>query len=159
MELSTNPLYVGLDRGIWYKNDTMDQWMLYSEGLPNVIIQDFDIHYNDGLLYTATFGRGIWVNNLLDNTVSGTRDLLLDGEISIAPNPSTGPVTFSADGVISGDYEIQIVNTTGQILSRHSVSVREGSLQTQLERPELTGLYYVRLVGEAGMRTVSVFWE
>ena len=154
-----NPLYVGLDRGIWYKNDTMDQWMLYSEGLPNVIIQDFDIHYADGLLYTATFGRGIWVNNLLDNTVSSARDILLDAEISLAPNPSSGPVTLGATGLASGRYNIQIVNTTGQIISDKRVITYDGNLQIELERPALTGLYYVRLISERGMRSVSVFWE
>ena len=58
---STNDdLYVGTDVGVYYKNNTMTDWVPFMNGLPNVIVNELEIHYAEGTISAATYGRGIW---------------------------------------------------------------------------------------------------
>jgi hypothetical protein len=63
-------LYIGMDAGIFYKDDTMSDWELFSDGLPNVEITELDINYNNNSIYASTYGRGIWKSELVDNLPS-----------------------------------------------------------------------------------------
>lgn len=57
-------LYIGMDVGVYYKDNTMSNWELYNTGLPNVRIRDVKIKYNTGELFAATYGRGAWKSPL-----------------------------------------------------------------------------------------------
>lgn len=57
-------LYVGTDLGVYYTNATMSDWVSYNTGLPNVVVNELEISYNDKKLWAATFGRGLWKSNL-----------------------------------------------------------------------------------------------
>ncbi|MDF1673914.1 MAG: T9SS type A sorting domain-containing protein [Vicingaceae bacterium] len=61
---SNNGIYVGTDMGIYYKNDDLSQWQMYMVNLPNVIVNELEIHYAIGKIRAATFGRGIWESDL-----------------------------------------------------------------------------------------------
>lgn len=60
-------LYAGTDNGVYYRDAAMDSWVNVGQDLPNVIVTDLDIQQEDKKLYAATFGRGIWKTNLIDN--------------------------------------------------------------------------------------------
>jgi IPT/TIG domain len=51
---------VGMDVGVYYRNSSMPDWVLFSTNLPNVEVFDLDIHYGTRQLQAATYGRGIW---------------------------------------------------------------------------------------------------
>jgi photosystem II stability/assembly factor-like uncharacterized protein len=53
-------IYVGTDVGVYYTDATMNFWMPYSNGLPNVIVNELEIHYATNKLRAATYGRGLW---------------------------------------------------------------------------------------------------
>jgi photosystem II stability/assembly factor-like uncharacterized protein len=55
-----NPLYLGTDSGVYYKNDTLRDWVPYKQGLPNVIVDHLEIHYGTKVIRAATYGRGTW---------------------------------------------------------------------------------------------------
>ena len=59
-------VYVGTDLGVYYKDNTMTSWMPFSNGLPNVIVDELEIHYPSSLLRAATFGRGLWETPIRD---------------------------------------------------------------------------------------------
>lgn len=61
---SANGLYVGMDVGVYYRDDNMSDWLLFSNDLPNVIINELDINYTTNKLYAGTFGRGVWCSDL-----------------------------------------------------------------------------------------------
>ncbi len=61
---SNNGLYVGTDLGIYYTNDDLIQWQSFMDGLPNVIVNELEIHYGTGKIRAATYGRGIWESDL-----------------------------------------------------------------------------------------------
>jgi hypothetical protein len=57
---SDNPLYLGTDAGVYYINDTLKDWVPYKAGLPNVIVDQLEIHYGTKVVRAATYGRGLW---------------------------------------------------------------------------------------------------
>ena len=61
---SDNGVYVGMDVGIYYKDDTMTEWELFNTALPNVEITELEINYGLNTLYAATYGRGLWKADL-----------------------------------------------------------------------------------------------
>jgi len=68
-EFSTDEsIYIGSSMGVWYRNNTMSNWLNYSAGLPTIAnIQDLML-YNDGTgaskLRVAYYGRGVWESSL-----------------------------------------------------------------------------------------------
>jgi len=62
-----NGIYVAMDPGVYYKNTSMQQWMLISQNVPNVIVAELEI--SGCKLYAATFGRGVWQTDILDDSM------------------------------------------------------------------------------------------
>ncbi|MEO8151244.1 MAG: PKD domain-containing protein [Bacteroidia bacterium] len=65
-------VYIGSSMGVWYRNNTMSNWLNYSAGLPTIAnIQDLML-YNDGTgaskLRVAYYGRGVWESSLNKTT-------------------------------------------------------------------------------------------
>ena len=42
----------------------MSDWIPFNDGLPNVIVKELEIHYDEGTISAATFGRGVWESPL-----------------------------------------------------------------------------------------------
>ncbi len=55
-----NALYVGTDDGVYYINDGLADWVPYKFGLPNVIVDELEIHAGSKIIRAATYGRGLW---------------------------------------------------------------------------------------------------
>lgn len=74
---SQDGLYIGMDVGVYYIDNTLTNWELFNQGLPNVRVRDLKIKYDTQELYAGTYGRGAWKSPLYDT----------DGEIcSIVQN-------------------------------------------------------------------------
>jgi len=68
-------LYVGMDVGIYYTDSTLSNWQAFDQDLPNVIINELEIHYGSGFIRAATYGRGIWESELYSpSTLPPTAD-------------------------------------------------------------------------------------
>jgi photosystem II stability/assembly factor-like uncharacterized protein len=57
-------LYVGMDVGIFYRDASMNDWVAFNQGLPNVIVNELEIQYSSGKIRAATYGRGLWQSDL-----------------------------------------------------------------------------------------------
>jgi PKD repeat protein len=57
---TTDAIYVGMDVGVYYRDNTTGTWNPYYTGLPNVNVSDLEIYVPTGKLRAATFGRGVW---------------------------------------------------------------------------------------------------
>ena len=92
---ANDDLYIGTDIGVYYKDSTMNDWMPFNSGLPNVIIKELEIHYGEGTISAATYGRGIWQSPL--NTFSNVDVDNTEGvEFLIYPNPTKSKITVSS---------------------------------------------------------------
>lgn len=78
---TTDGIYVGTDVGVYYIDNNLTSWIPYSNGLPNVIVDELEIHYASNKLRAATYGRGLWETGIYN------------------PNSNLPFANFSADSV------------------------------------------------------------
>lgn len=64
---SADGIYVGTDVGVYYRDNNLGDWLLFSNALPNAIITELEINYTTNKLYAGTFARGIWCTELISN--------------------------------------------------------------------------------------------
>lgn len=65
------------------------------------------------------------------------------GGMVIFPNPVKGTVFLQFDKGVNGRFVIDILNTNGQLLQQNLVKVNHGTLQLELTRPVVPGVYYL----------------
>jgi hypothetical protein len=51
-------LFVGTDAGVYYRDDTYDDWQLYGS-IPNTRVEDIEIQYSGQKIRIGTHGRGV----------------------------------------------------------------------------------------------------
>ena len=95
-------IYIGTDVGVFYRNNTMTDWITYQTGLPNVVVTELEIAYNDNKIWAATFGRGLWSSNLY--TSLPTTLLNFDAKIS---NKDVNLTWETTNEVNTNNYEVQ----------------------------------------------------
>ncbi len=61
---ASEALYVGTNTGVYYKDNTMTNWISFATGLPIVGVNELEIHYGSNKIRAATYGRGIWESNI-----------------------------------------------------------------------------------------------
>ncbi|MCX6250079.1 MAG: BACON domain-containing carbohydrate-binding protein [Bacteroidetes bacterium] len=69
---NNEPLYVGNETGIFYKDGTMSDWTPFNTGLPITDVRELEIYYDAAVpannrLKAATYGRGLWQSDLYDS--------------------------------------------------------------------------------------------
>lgn len=64
---SDDALYIGTDRGVFYRNKNMTQWECFDKQLPVCVVRDLKINYCYQKLRAATYGRGIWESDLAES--------------------------------------------------------------------------------------------
>lgn len=83
---SNDMVYVGMDVGVYYRDNSQSNWTLYNLGLPNTPISELEITpANPNFIYAATYGRGVWVASLYS-----------------AGNPPTSNFTVSSNAACIG---------------------------------------------------------
>ncbi len=103
---SDNGLYVGMDVGVYYRDSTMFDWVQFTNGIPNVIVNELEIYYNQdrakSRIRAATYGRGVWESELYypPNTppvaAFAARDTLICiGYTNVFSNLSTNADSFA----------------------------------------------------------------
>ncbi|MBL7789576.1 MAG: T9SS type A sorting domain-containing protein [Chitinophagales bacterium] len=76
-------LYVGTEAGVYFKDSTMTNWIMYSDGLSlNAPVRDMEIVYDtdcsaNSKIFAATYGRGLWLN-IVQVTSNGSLELNSD---------------------------------------------------------------------------------
>jgi len=105
-------IYVGMDIGVYYKNNSTPDWTLFNVDLPNVEVKEIEIKETSNEIYLATYGRGVWKNNTIgesslcsspgavavNNTTSNTADVSWTAPVDA---PTDGYIwAYSTDGVV-----------------------------------------------------------
>ena len=124
---STNDdLYIGTDVGVYFKDNSMNDWAPFMTGLPNVIIKELEIHYAEGTISAATYGRGVWKSplNSLPSEVSENKvfDLL------VYPNPARNNISFYTTSVFNNPIFIKLYNLTGQVIREKEISQSDNTI-------------------------------
>ena len=148
----SNLIYVGTDLGVYALYPDSTNWVFYSEGLPNVIVNELEINVTEKTLVAATFGRGLWAVDLIeapmDSSNVSVRDLAKEFTIILTPNPVSNTLTITTKQDIR-NINLQIIDVTGKTV--HEVDYSTLPKRTHLDLSKLiTGHYYLLLQTEEG---------
>ncbi len=141
-------LYLGMNYGVYYIDNTFTEWQPFSNGLPNVIISELEINTADGKIYAGTYGRGLWRSNLFDDTLSLEEFEL--SRLNMYPNPTNKEVTLAWD--LSDDVSIRIYNALGKLMY-FSKSENLTQPKTIDVSSYASGLYFVKVNNQSGVVT------
>jgi photosystem II stability/assembly factor-like uncharacterized protein len=112
-----NPIYVGMDVGVYYFNDTLSAWQLYATDLPNVVVSDLELDAPNSQIVAATFGRGLWGVSLKDQVIVGNgpsgSNLLT---MQVVPNPNQGAFDLVLEGKSTEGLTLDIIDIMGRIV-------------------------------------------
>ena len=156
-----NTIYIGTDIGVYVHNDDMAGWEPYSENMPNVIVSELEILASEKKIYAATFGRGIWEGNTMDEVVPA-KDRPAEGyfSASVSPNPNNGAFQLTIDGLPkSATLLVEVVDITGRKVLIEKESASKGTFSKQYETSLPYGLYFLRVSAGAYRKTVKFIVE
>jgi len=145
-------LFVGTEQGLWISIDGGKQWAQYKGAeLPNVAVRDIVIHPRDHDLIIATHGRGIWIVDDITplraltpetlskeaifvqakpsvQSISGGGGWANGDAVFVGPNPTDEAVItyYQKKRHIFGDLKIEVLDSTGKVLSTIPSSKRRG---------------------------------
>jgi hypothetical protein len=91
---SQNPLYLGTSIGVYRYDNSIGDWELFDNNLPNVPVADLDINELDNNITAATYGRGIWRSTIPVETV--TNEIILESIEGSLPNCADSANTLQA---------------------------------------------------------------
>lgn len=98
-----NAMYVGMDAGVYYRDDNNPTWALFNTNLPNVEVTELEIQYAAQKIRASTYGRGIWESNLesaITNFVtasftSGATNICRGASVQFTDNSTGNPAPNS----------------------------------------------------------------
>ncbi|MEN7550621.1 discoidin domain-containing protein [Rapidithrix thailandica] len=132
-ESSDEGLYVGTTHAIYYKDNTLNDWILFDNNMPNVEVTEMEIFYGStrggSVVRAGTWGRGLWESPLFSGSGSSNQaplaaitypshqqqftslDTLLLTANASDPDGSVSSVEFFVNGVslgtdLSAPYEM-----------------------------------------------------
>lgn len=136
-----NGLYLGMTYGVYYIDDTMTEWQVFNNNLPNVEIAELEINKAANKIYAGTYGRGLWKSDLYDPQLS-TQNAILNN-VSIYPNPTSDYINITLKD--NTPINIKIYDTKGAIVFyEKDLNLIEGKCQINVSNLSV-GSYYLRV--------------
>lgn len=143
-------LYLGMDYGIYYIDNTFTEWQPYSNNMPNVIVNELDINNVTNTLYAGTYGRGLWESPLVEDAVLGVDDRIKASNVALIPNPAATEVNILFSAAL--EVDIRVFDITGKLMIYH----RDVQVATNYQMDISTlsdGVYFIRLNSAQGTIT------
>ncbi|MFI5172292.1 MAG: T9SS type A sorting domain-containing protein [Chitinophagales bacterium] len=155
-------LYIGTDIGVFISINGGENWTIFNDGLPNVIVKDIEYFAPDSTIRAGTHGRGFWQTK--DPLIKNDSVInVYENEINIYPNPFINETTISFSLADAADVKLDIVDQLGQRivllvddhLAAGSYSVNwNGRNENRAE--VATGVYYVRFIYGGKAKSIKV---
>lgn len=111
-------LYIGTDIGIFYRDNTIGDWMPFSNGLPVVEVTDLEINEAAGLLRAGTYGRGVWQTPVYDGACTPN--------LNFSSHPASTPAFYSAGTSITSSASITGVGSQVQYKAGQRITLTPG---------------------------------
>ena len=139
---SDDGVYISTDAGVYYRDASMEDWVLHGTGLPvNVEVSEVEIYYDRSLrtnsrLRASTYGRGMW-------------------EVALAPSNAALPPTLLTATDVDGAIELNWQNPfyqqtiTGYKIYRNNelLNTINGSSYTDINIvPDVTYTYTITAI-------------
>jgi hypothetical protein len=109
---SNDAVYIAANGGVYYTDDSQTDWIDWSNGLPDIGVNELSINYPTSELVASTYGRGIWKGNLY--TVTGITEVTANNaSAKIYPNPNRGNFIVRLLNV-NQTAQVEIFNVLGK---------------------------------------------
>ncbi len=138
---SNDGLYIGTDVGVYYRNATMSDWVIFNTGLPNVVVNELEISYNNSKIWAATFGRGLWRSDLFGVFTGQNATNISSDQINIFPNPSQGHFTIQTETSFD-NAELTIFNVIGENIYQGKLSFKTAEIDLSSQSG---GVYFISI--------------
>ncbi len=89
------PVYIGTDIGVFYRNNSIGEWIQFGNDLPRTIVTDLEISTTSNVITACTYGRGFWrsplyagcdLNLTLSSSMTGDQYQQASSTISVSGN-------------------------------------------------------------------------
>ena len=125
-------MYIGTDLGVFYRDSSSNSWEVLNGNLPNVVVTDIEVNMTQNKLVAATYGRGIWQTNLLDEELTKVVSLN-PAQLSINNSIASKPVINYNKPIVKGIGTI-VIKENDEIVSILNVDSSAVSINgTQVE--------------------------
>lgn len=154
----TNRVYIGTDLGVFYNESAsaggaLGTWMPFGVDLPNVIVGDVQLQYQEKKLYVATFGRGIWS---VDVPVGiDDRNAEPTFNVNVFPSPNNGEFQLSLDAENNSGYTLKIIDIMGRTNYSEEFKANSGTMQRTFDLDLAYGQYFLHITDGQGSRVVK----
>jgi hypothetical protein len=102
-EDASGTIYVGMNIGVYYRDDITNTWTEHAPGLPLVAVNEVELQKSGNKLRVATYGRGVWESDLRNvqlpcNPPSGlTTTNITSGSATIGWSAVSGAVSYKVE--------------------------------------------------------------
>ena len=145
-------LYLGMNYGVYYIDNTFTEWQVFNNNLPNVIVNELEINYAENKIYAGTYGRGLWVSPVFETTLSA-EDFEVFSSLSVYPVPASNILNvYWNENYIS---DLRLFDSTGKLIQYHREVTLFNIHQMDVSNFK-TGVYYLRINNEKGSTTRKV---
>jgi photosystem II stability/assembly factor-like uncharacterized protein len=139
-------VYIGTDLGVYYTYSGLGEWVYYGDALPNAIVNELEIHEETRMLYAATYGRGIWMAPLLEDSDLGS-PLETTFATKLYPSPNNGNFSVEFTSTESGEATVQLVNSIGKEVTSGKIEVGVGRTSKDFTFNDLPkAVHYLRII-------------
>lgn len=139
-------IYIGTDAGVYYRNDSLADWIDFSNGLPFCRVMEMEINPLANRLRAATYGRSVWESDLYGQDCPD--DLVLTGLLSgsqiIEANntiTSTNTIDLGADVTFSAGTMITLNPGFSTIAGCTFNAVMDGCTSGKMQATPVSGNY------------------
>ncbi len=146
-------LFLATDLGVYYRTDSQGDWVKLGQGLPNVIVNDIEIHYASNLLRAATFGRGVWEVPIDEASLSVGETQLPQNSVRVYPNPTVNKNFTISLNNLSGNTNILVYNLIGSVVKEVNTSATEEKISLH---GFAKGLYMVKIINDGKSITKKI---
>ncbi len=140
--------FVGTARGLYASQDpkTTD-WQLESTNeIGLAVARSLDYRPSDNILLVGTHGNGMYQSDL--STLGVDENTITDNDVTLYPNPTSGPVTIAYSGSRSLK-NLSITDMSGKVVLKQALET--GNSEIQFQTQELSsGIYFVNITVDTG---------
>jgi photosystem II stability/assembly factor-like uncharacterized protein len=152
---STGGVYVGTDVGVYYWDKDLTEWEPYMTGLPNVIVNELEIHEATNSIRAATYGRGLWESPTKNHINVGVSEagLVRSAIVTLWPNPASESIEIEFSVSINTE-NLSLLDAYGRKVDDNLNPNLENKLTISIEQLS-NGVYY--LTGNTTNKLVGRF--
>lgn len=141
--LDPQHIFVGNDLGVYYSEDGGENWILFSDGLPEVVmVKDLKISIPSRKLRLATHGNGAYEIQLPQAVSSGKLPENETG-LKVWPIPVVDEINLEFWSPRMEEGVLSLFNLSGKCVFRSSKTLLPGINQLNIKDIELSNGYYL----------------